>query len=165
MSRISTALEDIRAARAYTCEFLQATDAADWFQMPAGVTHVAWQVAHLAVAEYGLCLGRIRGPRPEDESLLSSAMRRQFGKGSVPDPDVAKNPTADQIRTVFDAVHEQAMNELAELADSAFDEPVAQPHPRFTTKGGALAWAARHEMLHAGQIALLRRQLGAKPLR
>ena len=35
----------------------------------------------------------------------------------------------------------------------------------FLLKSGALAWAAQHERIHAGQIALLRRELGAEPLR
>ena len=33
-----------------------------------------------------------------------------------------------------------------------------------TTKLRALLWCARHEMLHAGQIGLLRRHLGYPPM-
>ena len=122
-------------------------------------------MAHLAVAEYHLCLSRVRGTKPDDDALISSDMRKRFGKGSVPEPDAAKNPPVDEIRAAFDRVHERVLQELARFPDDALDEEVSKPHPRFSTKGGALAWAVRHEMLHAGQIGLLRRQLGAVPLR
>lgn len=166
MSRVAAVAEDIRSAREYTCALLETVDPADWFRIPpAGVTHVAWQVGHLAVAQYHLGLSRVRGARPEDEALISSDMLKRFGKGSVPEPDAAKNLPLDEIRAAFDRVHERVLQELAHLPDEALDEEVSKPHPRFNTKGGALAWAARHEMLHAGQIGLLRRQLGAEPLR
>jgi hypothetical protein len=72
MSRVTTALTNIVFARKYTLRFLDALPDADWFRMPpGGVTHVAWQVGHLAFAEYRLALERIRGPRPDDANLLS----------------------------------------------------------------------------------------------
>ena len=165
MSQIEALLAELRSARQYTVELIESTNTADWFRMPVKVTHVAWQVAHLAVAQYHLCLARIRGRAAGDEALISPEILKHFGKGSVPDPDAARNPSADEIRATFDRVHDQVLSELAQLRDSTLDEPVAQPHPRFTIKSGALAWAAQHERIHAGQIALLRRELGAEPLR
>lgn len=69
-----------------------------------------------------------------------------------------------EIRRVFDAMHQQVLNELSALDDAIVNEPVTEPHPRFSTKGGAIVWCAEHEMLHAGQIGLLRRLLGKPPL-
>jgi hypothetical protein len=40
----------------------------------------------------------------------------------------------------------------------------AAPHPFAKTKLLALLWCANHEMLHAGQIGLLRRLLGCPPM-
>lgn len=40
----------------------------------------------------------------------------------------------------------------------------ATPLPLAKTKMESLLWCAHHEMLHAGQIGLLRRQLGYAPL-
>jgi hypothetical protein len=42
---------------------------------------------------------------------------------------------------------------------------IARPHPLVRTKLWALLWCAQHEAVHAGQIGLLRRQLGHAPLR
>ena len=39
-------------------------------------------------------------------------------------------------------------------------QAVPYPHQFATTKLRALLWCAQHEMLHAGQIGMLRRYLG-----
>jgi hypothetical protein len=57
VSRVHIAIEQIVFARNYTIELLDQTPADDWFRLPAGgVSHVAWQVGHIAFAEYRLAL-------------------------------------------------------------------------------------------------------------
>ena len=167
MTQAETALNQIRTARLYTKDLLSHIRDDDWFRQPGeGVTHVAWQVGHLAVAEYGLALKRVRGEEPDDAELIPFEFRRLFGKGSTPSPDPAEYPLPDQIRAVFDQVHQQVINEVGELSAERLNEPIEEPpHRMFKTKLGALAWCASHEFIHAGQIALLRRLFGAEPLR
>jgi len=165
MTRLECAIEQIRLAREYTLRLLAMIDSADWYRIPpGGVSNVAWQVGHLAMAEYRLCLDRIRGVRPGDDEIIPRAYLTQFGRGSVPDPDPARNPPAEELRRVLERVHEQSLRELAGVSDDDLDAPPGSPHPLFNTKFGALTWTARHEMLHAGQLGLIRRQLGAAPL-
>ncbi len=55
MTRLQVAIEQIVFARNYTIGLLDQTPPAKWFrQPPGGVSHVAWQVGHLAFAEYRL---------------------------------------------------------------------------------------------------------------
>jgi uncharacterized damage-inducible protein DinB len=61
-------------------------------------------------------------------------------------------------------VHEQVLRELPALAEAELDQPVPHPHKFANTKLLALLWCAHHEMMHAGQIGLLRRQLGNPPM-
>jgi hypothetical protein len=166
MNRLELAIEQIVFARNYTIGILDETPAAEWFrQPPGGVSHVAWQVGHLACAQYRMALWRLRGTQPQDTVLLPEEFQRLFGYDSVPDPDAAKYPSAADIRAVFDRVHEQVLRELRALDESEVDQPVLHPHPFAKTKLPALLWCAHHEMLHAGQIGLLRRQLGHPPMR
>ena len=166
MSRLQTAIDQIRAARGYTEGLLDQIDFADWFRQPAeGVTHVAWQVGHLAMAEFRLAGQRIRGQRPEDSGLISEDFLKLFGKGSSPVADPARYPAPAELRGVFDRVHRQTVAELQTLSDDVLDEPSLPEHPMFATKLGALCWTAQHEFLHAGQIGLLRRLQGNAPLR
>lgn len=166
MTRLDFALNQIEFARNYTNDLLRHVHVDDWFRMPAeGVTHIAWQVGHLAMAEYRLLMERIRGVRPEDAKLMSKSFMQTFGRGSVPSPDSHDYPSPADIVGVFDRVHEHALAELAELADDELDQPPLTPHPLLTTKFDSLCWMAQHETLHAGQIGLLRRLFGQQPLR
>jgi hypothetical protein len=164
--RLDAAIRQIEYARQYTSLLIADIDDSDWFVQPAGLaTHVGWQVAHLAVAEYGLCLYRMRGRQPADAALLPSEFRRQFGKGSVPraEPDANHSPAA--IRDVLHRVHQRALEELASCTDEQLDAPTEAPFTAFPTKLGGLLFCAAHEMLHAGQLGILRRALGKLPLR
>lgn len=165
MSRLQLAIEQIAAARNYTIGLLDQTPTTEWFrQPPGGVSHIAWQVGHLAMAEYRLALERIRGPQPQDAGLISDDFLRLFARESTPDSDPAKYPSRDEIRAVFDRVHEQALRELRGLDERELDQPVLKPHKLAKTKLWSLLWCAQHEMIHAGQIGLLRRQLGHPPI-
>lgn len=166
MSELKSAIDQIRTARLYTKELLKHIHDKDWFRQPSeGVTHVAWQVGHLAVCEYGLGMKRIRGERPNDSELVSAEHRNLFGKGSIPEPDAARYPSPGEIRDLFDRVHKQTTEELAATEEDVFSGPIDPPHPMFKTKLEALHWCAQHEFVHAGQIGLLRRLLGETWLR
>jgi hypothetical protein len=165
VSRLQLTIKQIVFARNYTVRLLDQTPEAEWFrQPPGGVTHIAWQVGHLAFAEYRMALERIRGQRPNDTDLISEDFLRLFGRDSLPDPDPAKYPSQAEILAVFNRVHEQVLRELRSLDESELDKPVLKPHPLVKTKLWALLWCAQHEAVHAGQIGLLRRQLGFAPL-
>jgi hypothetical protein len=160
-SRLEMARQQIEFARSYTLSLLADIDDADWFwRPPQGVTHVAWQVGHLAMAQYGLCLFRMRGRRPEDVELMPSAFRKKFSKGSTPDPDPATHPAPSEIRDIFDRIHRQTIEELPGYSDALLNEPIEEPYALFPIRLGGLFFCAMHEMMHAGQIGLLRRLMG-----
>ncbi len=161
MTVIEVIIEQIEAARRYSKELIAHVPPGDWFRMPhEGVTHIAWQVGHVAMAEYRLALERIRGIQPGDTALIGESFLKLFGGGSVPNPDPSSYPSVDEIVAVLDRVHARTLEELTNITESDLDAPPHRPHPLFTTKRGSLLWCARHEMLHAGQIGLLRRLLG-----
>jgi len=165
MSRLQSALDRIAFARSYTLRFLNDIPPGDWFKMPSeGVTHVAWQVGHMAYTQYRLTVFRIRGPRPDDERLIPSAFRAVFLPATQPSPDPALYPPAEVVRATFDRVHTQVMAELADWPDADLDSPITPTHDVAKTKLQVLHWCADHELVHAGQIALLRRLFGQKPI-
>ena len=166
ITRIEVVRRQIEFARTYTLSLIDDLKPDDWFRQPSeGVTHVAWQVGHLAMAQYGLCLFRIRGRQENDIMLMPSMFRRKFSRGSTPESAPSGNPPLTEIRAIFDRVYDQTMIELPDYTDEQLDAPVDQPYAVFGTKLGALYFSASHEMLHAGQIGLLRRLLGKTPVR
>ena len=81
--KLQMATDQIVAARAYTLTLLEDIDHDHWFHQANQVdqayptpTHVAWQVGHLAMAQYGLLLFRQRGRSLDDSSLMSSSFRK-----------------------------------------------------------------------------------------
>jgi hypothetical protein len=165
MTRLKIALERIKFSREYSLRMLELIPQSEWFRMPApSVTHIGWQVGHLAMAEYRLAIERIRGPRPDDDNLISPEFLKLFGKGSVPDPDASRYPSPSDIRGVLDRVHTQAMRELPELPEAEWDAAPVKPHSLAKTKFECLFWCAHHEMLHTGQMGLVRRLLGHAPM-
>jgi hypothetical protein len=160
------ALQQLEFARQYTLSTLAEVDESLWSTMPPGCpTHVAWQVGHLAMAEYGLCLFRQRGRQEVDLELMSSGFRKLFSRGTVPEPDPAKYPPASEIRATFDRVHAQVLKEAPGFTEAQLAEPADMPYAVQATKLGSLLFCSHHEMLHAGQLGLLRRLLGQQPIR
>ncbi len=165
-TRLEIAQKQIEFTRNYTLSLLDGLDDSNWFWMPANqVSHIAWQVGHLAMAQYGLALFRQRGRQAIDTTLMTGTFRKKFSKGTTPNPDPNENPSPQEIRQVFDGVYQQVMIELPQFDDAGLDEPVDPPHSAYDTKYGALLLAAHHEMVHAGQIGLLRRLQGKDPVR
>jgi hypothetical protein len=165
MTDLERACEQIVFARGYSLRLIDSVDVSDWFRIPpAGVSHVAWQVGHLAFAEYRLCLVRIRGQKPADSELFSEEFMRSFGAGSVPKADASGFPSVASIRATLERVHAQVLTELPRIDPATLGDPLEMPHPIAKTKLASLFWCAAHEMVHAGQIGLLRRQLGNDPL-
>jgi hypothetical protein len=163
---LQLALQQIEFARKYTLSIVHEIDEAVWFTMPSGrPTHVAWQVGHLAMAEYGLCLFRMRGRQEVDLELMSSGFRKLFSRGTIPEADASKYPPAAEIRATLDRVHAQVLKESPDLTDAQLAEPVEMPYAVHANKLGCLLFCSHHEMLHAGQLGLLRRLLGLQPIR
>jgi DinB superfamily len=163
---LSLAVAQIEFARNYTLSILAEIDEALWFTMPPGCpTHVAWQVGHLAMAEYGLCLFRMRGRQEVDLELMTSGFRKLFSRGTIPEADASKYPPAAEIRATLDRVHAQVLKEAPGLTDAQLAEPVEMPYAVHANKLGCLLFCSHHEMLHAGQLGLLRRLLGNQPIR
>jgi hypothetical protein len=158
----------MRWMRQYTLQLIESVPHELWYVMPQGSsTHVAWQVGHLAVAQYGLMLFRQRGRAEGDMELMPGWLRKNFGRGSEPavDQGDSKNPEPQSLLERLDAIHAQACREVAELLHSTLIEATEMPYAAYPIKLGALLFCPLHESIHAGQIGLLRRLHGLPPLR
>jgi hypothetical protein len=160
------ACQQIQFARQYMLDLLQDVADEEWFNIPLGnVSHIAWQVGHLAMAQYGLTLLRTRDRQAEDEQFIAKDFIRCFKKGSQPVADATKYPSPAEIRTVLAGVHARALQEIPTFSDELLNESLPAPTAVYPNKLGSILFCPAHEMLHAGQIGLLRRQLGKDPVR
>lgn len=159
-------LRQIASAREYTLSLLDDLEPEEWFQMPREpVSHIAWQVGHIAMAQFRLCLERLRNLQPGDWELVPKDFLKTFGKGTTPEVERSRYPNPQEIRAAMNRVHESVLQEIPQYTEDDLTTPLRNPHPIFKTKLEALYFSAQHEMLHAGQIGLLRRLIGKRPLR
>jgi len=166
MTRLEKVTHDLQIAHKYTDMLIETIPQDRWLEQPKqGITHTAWQVAHLAYAEYALIQIRVFGKNKSDESILTQEFRKQYGKGSTPDPNPEHNLTPAEILSACTTVFENSLSGLNTLPTHELDAPSLPEHPMFSTKFGAIDWCVHHTYIHAGQIALLRRLLGLEPLR
>ena len=160
----------LERTRVLTLQLIERIPHDKWFEMPMGVTHVAWNVGHIATAEYFLGLVFTRGQRESDSSFIPMNYGELFGYNSVVQPDPESYPSPSEMTDTLDAVHRQLLAEAREMTPSSLDEPCLflegefDHHPIFERKGGALEWIAYHEHMHMGIIGMLRRELGADPI-
>src|SRR5207302_5780056 len=99
MAELDDALRQLDCARIYTLRFLENLPEDDWFRRPhEGVTHIAWQVGHLTMADYRLGMERVRGVRPQDEELFPERILSLFRGATIPDPNPAKYPAPKELR-------------------------------------------------------------------
>lgn len=163
--RLAIVMRQIEFARVYTLKMLEDLTDEDWFWAPPEYpTHIAWQVGHIAMSEYGLTMFQQRGRLTEDRELMSGKYRKLFLRGTEPNLDQAAYPSPSEILEVLDRVHQQMRIEVPTFED-ILDEEVGPPHAAYATKYGALLFTSNHEMLHAGQIGMLRRLMGKPPVR
>ncbi len=165
-SMLQSAIRQIEFARDYTSGLLQATPPELWFTVPDGLpTHVAWQVGHLTVSQYGLLMFRLRGRQPEDLELIPGKFRKAYSRSSVPNADPTAQPSADDLRSRFDQIHDRSLAVLSQVEPEVLLEPVDMPYAGYPIKLGAVLFCPLHEHTHAGQIGILRRALGLDPIR
>ncbi len=161
-----TIVGQVQFGRQYTLGLLESVPEELWSVIPAGAsTHIAWQVGHLAVSQYGLMLFRQRGRAEGDLELMPGWLRKKFGRGSVPAIDPNDIPSKESLLGILARIHETATLEVPKLSPSILSEPTEMPFAVYPTKLGALAFCPLHESIHAGQIGFLRRLHGLDPVR
>ena len=159
-------LGQVDFARRYTLDLLENIPESLWPVVPPGATsHIAWQVGHLAVSQYGLMLFRQRGRAEGDLDLMPGWLRKRFGRGSVPPTDLSEIPSKASLLECLEKIHNASMAALPGFSVEQLLEPTEMPYAVHPIKLGALLFCPLHESIHAGQIGLLRRMHGLAPVR
>jgi len=153
-------------ARRYTLGLLENVPEDLWPVVPVGAkSHIAWQVGHLAVSQYGLMLFRQRGRAEGDLELMPGWLRKRFGRGSLPPTSAEEIPSKTELLTCLDRIHAQAMDAIPKFTAEQLSEPTEMPWAVHPIKLGALLFCPLHESVHSGQIGMLRRMHGLEPVR
>lgn len=124
-----------------------------------GSNHLAWQLGHLIASERSL-LTSVGGTMPE----LPDGFAEKHGKDNIQSDDPKDFLSKDEYLRLMQQMHDAALAVINSVDEAGLDAPgPEQMRAFFPTVGSVLFMAGGHEMMHAGQIAAIRRKLG-KPV-
>ena len=108
---------------------------------------------------------RVRGRQPEDLELIPGRFRKAYGRESVPNAEHEGQPSAEELLQRMTTVYERSLAELESIDPVVLLDPVGMPYAAYPCKLGAILFCPMHEMIHAGQIGVVRRGLGLSSVR
>jgi hypothetical protein len=123
-----------------------------------GANHINWQVGHLIVAEHGMIDKVSPGTMPPLPAGFAERYTKETSTSDNPEAFCSK---AELLAVAADQ-RKGTMAALAKVSDADLDKPTGMDYAPnvaavFSLQGG-------HWMMHAGQWAVTRRQLGRPPL-
>jgi hypothetical protein len=133
---------------------------ADLMQRPPGCNHLAWQLGHLISSESGL----VNMIRPGQGAELPAGFAEAHAKANNGSNDPAQFRTKQEYIDLYRQVREQTLK----VVDTLTDEELGAPGPEnfrsvFPRVLDMVNLIGTHPLMHAGQFAVVRRQLG-KPV-
>ena len=134
---------------------------ADIMQRPAtGANHIAWQLGHLASSlnYFGDAI------KPESMPPLPEGFADQHSKETASNDDPAAFLKKDEYVRLLDQQRAAMLSLLDTLQDDDLVAGAPEDMRNFAPQVvDMVGLAAEHEMMHSGQISVLRRKLG-KPV-
>jgi hypothetical protein len=139
--------------------YLQDLTDAEFLRRPhPGCNHINWQVGHLIAAENMM----IEKVAPGSMPALPAGFAEKYTKETAGSDDAAKFATKDELIAIFKAQRAGTLAALAKETDANLDQATGVDYAQ--TVAAMYSLQGSHWLMHAGQWAVLRRQLGRPPL-
>jgi hypothetical protein len=124
----------------------------------AGCNHTNWQVGHLIASENKFTNMVAPGAAP----TLPAGFAERYSPEAATCDDPAKFCTKAELLEVYGVQRAATLAALASMSDTDLDKPTGVEYA--PTVGAAISLQGSHWMMHVGQWAVVRRELGRKPL-
>jgi uncharacterized damage-inducible protein DinB len=133
----------------------------DWtHQVAPDTNHALWFVGHMAASD-NFFIGMIAPGRKRDLEDWSG----HFGMGSKPTSDPDAYPPVAEVLDVMRERRTVLLELLAKMSDDELEKPTPADVAAFCPDYASIfEMAIWHEGLHAGQVTVIRRALGHKPV-
>ncbi|HXY32928.1 MAG TPA: DinB family protein [Planctomycetaceae bacterium] len=126
-----------------------------------GANHALWTLGHLATVNQYFMM-KLGG---RDGTLFEKNKAMFFAK-SQPSPDAATYPPIGVIRDYFTTSRAAFRSWVESLSDEQLSAPPPEEFQKFApTLGNILMRLLWHEGMHYGQLTVIRKSLGLKPVR
>lgn len=154
-------LSNLHSSRYVMSRYLEDLTDADLLVRPhPDAHHIAWQLGHLILSECHM----VRAVRPQCAFDLPAACVAKHDKAAAGRSQLSDFYTKDAYLAFMEQVREATFTALKQLSQDELSYPGPEAMRSYAPKIGSVFLAiANHEMMHSGQIAVVRRVLG-KPV-
>jgi hypothetical protein len=123
-----------------------------------GANHINWQLGHLIASEREMIEIVAPGAMPP----LPAGFAAKYTKETAGSDDAKTFATKAELLAAMKEQRAATLAALATQSDADFDKPTGVNYA--PTVGAMFSMQGSHWLMHAGQWAVIRRQLGRKPL-
>ena len=142
-----------------TLDYLKDLSDKELLHRPAkGANHINWQVGHLIESENQMGNMAVPGSMPP----LPAGFAEKYTKDTASSDDGSKFLKKDELLRLFEEQRAGTLKALAQLSEADLDKPTGMDWA--PTVAALFSMAGTHWLMHAGQWAVVRRQLGRPPL-
>jgi hypothetical protein len=125
--------------------------------------HPLWTMGHLAVVEGQVPVVILGESHPVEQWLPL------FGMGTQPKDNASAYPPFDEIVKKYRELRSNTLRIVDQLGEAGLERAPKKVPPGFEkemqTNGQALLLIGMHNMAHCGQLSVIRRSMGLKPIR
>jgi len=134
----------------------------DMMHRPApDCNHIKWQVGHLIVSENQIINGCIPGAMPE----LPDGFAEKYTKETAGSDDAAAFDSKEDLMKLYEQQRAATLAALESINQDDLNKESPEAIRSYApTFGAAFLMQDAHWVMHAGQWAVIRRQLGREPL-
>jgi uncharacterized damage-inducible protein DinB len=126
-----------------------------------GANHIKWQLGHLIASEHDLVEDCFPGTMP----ALPADFATRYHRDRAGSDNPGDFHTKEELLAEHQRQRQAALQKLHSLADSDLDAGTPEKMQSYApTVGSLFSMLGTHWVMHAGQWAVIRRQLGRAPL-
>lgn len=123
-----------------------------------GANHINWQLGHLIQSENEM----INIVAPGSMPPLPAGFAEKYTKDTAASDNAASFLKKAELLKVFEEQRAGTLKALDKVSEADLDKPTGVEYA--PTAGAMFSMQGTHWVMHAGQWAVVRRQLGRKPL-
>ncbi len=158
---LHTGLASLNFARRMTLAFLDGTPDELWNRVPVpGGNNAIWIAGHVAWEDDSVLEGLV----DDHESTLPPSWAERFAQGTRPSDNMADYPPIPEIRAQLDAQRAAFIDYFKANVDRLAELLPEQWHGFAKDRSALMNAVACHEMVHVGQLTVVRKSLNLQPV-
>ncbi len=123
--------------------------------------HIKWQLGHLISSENQMINGCVPGAMPE----LPAGFADKYTKETAASDDPSQFHSKTELLDLYQQQRSATLAALEKMSDEDLSKPTPEAMQAYAPNcGSAFVMQDAHWVMHAGQWAVIRRQLGRAPL-